>query len=73
MPKTRATATRSTCTPDTWIEAATEVLVDQGVDRVRVDVLAQELGMTWGGSWSSLQDYGHIELRRPGLVKRAGA
>lgn len=35
--------------------------------------LAQELGLTWGGSWSSIQDYGHIELRRPNVVKRAGA
>lgn len=35
--------------------------------------LAQEVGLTWGGGWSSLRDYGHIELRRPGVVKRAGA
>lgn len=56
MPKIRATATRSTCTPDTWIEAATEVLVDQGIDRVRVDVLAQELGMTRGSFYWHFKD-----------------
>jgi AcrR family transcriptional regulator len=63
MPKTRATATRSTCTPDTWIEAATEVLVDQGIDRVRVDVLAQELGMTRGSFYWHFKDRDEL-LRR---------
>ncbi len=31
-------------TPERWIEAATEVLVDQGIDSVRVDVLARPAG-----------------------------
>lgn len=39
---------RVTCTPETWIDAATEVLVNEGIDHVRVDVLAQQLGMTRG-------------------------
>ena len=57
MPKTRNTpASRGTCTPDTWIDAATEVLVDQGIDRVRVDVLAQELGMTRGSFYWHFKD-----------------
>lgn len=34
--------------------------------------LAQELGMTWGGGWRSLQDYGHIELKRAGTAGRSG-
>ena len=43
-----ASAARSTCTPETWTDAATEVLLNQGIDHVRVDLLAQELGMTRG-------------------------
>jgi peptidoglycan LD-endopeptidase CwlK len=31
--------------------------------------LASSLGLTWGGSWRSLQDYGHVELRRPGVLR----
>lgn len=26
------------------------------------------LGLTWGGSWKTLKDYGHIELRRKGVL-----
>lgn len=44
----RPSPARAPCTPETWIDAATQVLVDQGVDRVRVDLLAQTLGMTRG-------------------------
>lgn len=33
---------------DDWIEAATTVLVDQGIDHVRVDWLATRLGVTRG-------------------------
>jgi peptidoglycan LD-endopeptidase CwlK len=32
--------------------------------------VAQSLGMVWGGSWRSLKDYGHVELRQPGLMKK---
>jgi peptidoglycan LD-endopeptidase CwlK len=28
--------------------------------------VAQQLNLTWGGAWRSIQDYGHVELRRPG-------
>lgn len=27
--------------------------------------LATTLGLTWGGDWPGLRDYGHVELRRP--------
>lgn len=56
MARTRNPATRTTCTPETWIDAATEVLVDQGIDHVRVDLLAQELGMTRGSFYWHFKD-----------------
>lgn len=31
--------------------------------------LAADLGLTWGGQWASLKDFGHIELRRAGLPR----
>lgn len=33
--------------------------------------VAEEVGLTWGGRWKSIQDYGHTEYRMPGLVKTA--
>jgi AcrR family transcriptional regulator len=39
---------RTPLTPQAWIEAATAVLIDQGIDHVRVDLLAQTLGVTRG-------------------------
>ncbi|MFN7693914.1 MAG: M15 family metallopeptidase [Burkholderiales bacterium] len=36
----------------------------------RLGEAAQSLGLVWGGSWRSLKDYGHVELRRPGVLKR---
>lgn len=47
---------RSTFTPETWTQAATEVLVDQGIDHVRVDVLAQRLGVTRGSFYWHFRD-----------------
>jgi AcrR family transcriptional regulator len=49
-------ATRTALTPETWIEAATEVLVDQGIDHVRVDVLATQLGVTRGSFYWHFRD-----------------
>lgn len=49
-------AGRGTLTPDTWIEAATEVLVDQGIDHVRVDVLATRLAVTRGSFYWHFKD-----------------
>lgn len=48
--------TRASLTPGTWIEAATEVLVDQGIDHVRVDLLAQRLGVTRGSFYWHFKD-----------------
>jgi AcrR family transcriptional regulator len=47
---------RATLTPETWIEAATAVLVDQGIDHVRVDVLAGQLGVTRGSFYWHFRD-----------------
>ncbi|TCB50769.1 M15 family peptidase [Acinetobacter sp. ANC 4779] len=33
--------------------------------------VAESLGLTWGGRWKSIQDYGHTEYRMPGLRKTA--
>jgi peptidoglycan L-alanyl-D-glutamate endopeptidase CwlK len=33
---------------------------------------AESLGLQWGGRWRGLRDFGHVELRRPGVL-RAGA
>lgn len=47
---------RETLTPERWIEAATEVLVDRGIDNVRVDVLATELNVTRGSFYWHFRD-----------------
>jgi peptidoglycan LD-endopeptidase CwlK len=33
--------------------------------------VAESVGLTWGGRWKSIQDYGHTEYRMPGLKKNA--
>lgn len=45
-----------TLTPDTWIAAATEVLIDRGIDAVRVDVLAKALDVTRGSFYWHFKD-----------------
>jgi AcrR family transcriptional regulator len=47
---------RASLTPETWIEAATDVLVDQGIDHVRVDVLAGQLKVTRGSFYWHFRD-----------------
>ena len=47
---------RVTLTPERWIDAATEVLVDHGIDRVRVDLLARELKVTRGSFYWHFRD-----------------
>lgn len=47
---------RASFTPDTWIAAATEVLVDQGIDHVRVDLLAKQLAVTRGSFYWHFRD-----------------
>ena len=56
-------AVRASLTPETWIDAATEVLVDQGIDRVRVDLLATQLGVTRGSFYWHFRDRDEL-LRR---------
>ncbi len=55
-PAADATAERTVLTPAAWTEAATEVLVDQGIDHVRVDVLARQLGVTRGSFYWHFRD-----------------
>jgi AcrR family transcriptional regulator len=47
---------RHSLTPDSWIEAATTLLVDKGIDTVRVDVLAKVLGVTRGSFYWHFKD-----------------
>ena len=54
--KAAADAARSALTPERWIDAATEVLVNQGIDSVRVDVLAQQLQVTRGSFYWHFRD-----------------
>lgn len=49
-------AARAPLTPETWIEAATSVLVDQGIDHVRVDELAKQLEVTRGSFYWHFRD-----------------
>lgn len=35
--------------------------------------VAQAAGLVWGGSWRTLKDLGHVELRRPGVLQGAAA
>ena len=51
-----AAAARSSLTPDTWINAATDVLELEGIDAVRVDVLAKKLGVTRGSFYWHFKD-----------------
>lgn len=65
-------AARTPLTPDDWIAAATEVLVDQGIDRVRVDLLASALGVTRGSFYWHFRDREDL-LRRVLQAWRAQA
>jgi AcrR family transcriptional regulator len=47
---------RAVLTPDDWVQAATQVLVDHGIDHVRVDVLAGELNVTRGSFYWHFRD-----------------
>lgn len=52
----RMSEPRSTLTPEAWIVAATEVLIDRGIDAVRVDVLAKALDVTRGSFYWHFKD-----------------
>jgi AcrR family transcriptional regulator len=47
---------RRTLSPESWIEAATEVLVDHDIGDVRIDVLATRLGVTRGSFYWHFRD-----------------
>ena len=47
---------REALTPEAWIDAATDVLVNEGIDHVRVDVLAKQLGVTRGSFYWHFRD-----------------
>lgn len=47
---------RTSLTPEQWIEAATELLVDHGIDAVRVDVVAKILEVTRGSFYWHFRD-----------------
>ncbi len=32
--------------------------------------VAMSVGLVWGGSWRSIRDLGHVELRKPGVMPR---
>lgn len=53
---TAPTPGRASLTPDHWTAAATEVLVDHGIDSVRVDVLARTLSVTRGSFYWHFRD-----------------
>lgn len=47
---------RSTLVPEDWIAAATTLLAERGIDAVRVDVLAKQLGVTRGSFYWHFKD-----------------
>jgi AcrR family transcriptional regulator len=53
---TRGSEPRSLLTPEDWVSAATELLVDNGIDAVRVDVVARILKVTRGSFYWHFKD-----------------
>jgi peptidoglycan L-alanyl-D-glutamate endopeptidase CwlK len=37
---------------------------------VRYGQVASAAGLIWGGNWRSIKDLGHVELRRPGVLRK---
>lgn len=62
-PQTDNDGARASLTPDDWILAATEVLVDDGIDHLRIDLLAGRLGVTRGSFYWHFRDRDDL-LRR---------
>ncbi len=54
--KTAPQHSRAPLTPEHWVEAATDRLVDQGIDSVRVDTLARALQVTRGSFYWHFRD-----------------
>ena len=55
-PAAKDAVARASLTPDTWIAAATDVLEHDGIDAVRVDVLAKKLAVTRGSFYWHFRD-----------------
>ncbi len=49
--------------PEDWITSATEILIDSGVDRIRVDVLAKKIGVSRGSFYWHFQDRNDLLVR----------
>ena len=47
----------------TWVEAAREALIEEGIDAVKVDRLAQRLGVTRGGFYHHFADHADLLAR----------
>ena len=47
---------RNSLTPADWVDAGMELLIDHGIDAVRVDVLARRLGVTRGSFYWHFKD-----------------
>jgi AcrR family transcriptional regulator len=56
-------AAKPQLTPADWIRAATEVLVQNGIDAVRVDVLAKTMGVTRGSFYWHFRDREDLLMR----------
>lgn len=56
-------ATKQQLTPADWIRAATKVLVQNGIDAVRVDVLAKTMGVTRGSFYWHFRDREDLLMR----------
>jgi AcrR family transcriptional regulator len=70
--KTVAERGRKSLTPERWVDAATEVLVNHGIDSVRVDTLARALQVTRGSFYWHFRDRDDL-LRAVLQAWRAGA
>jgi AcrR family transcriptional regulator len=55
-PRANGAEARNPLTPTDWTDAAIELLVDHGIDAVRVDTLARELGVTRGSFYWHFKD-----------------
>ena len=51
-----ADAARNSLTPEQWVQSATQLLVDGGIDHVRVDVVAKLIGVTRGSFYWHFKD-----------------
>jgi AcrR family transcriptional regulator len=56
QPARAADPSRASLTPHDWVQAGSALLVDKGIDMVRVDVLAKLLGVTRGSFYWHFKD-----------------